>query len=197
MSAWSLSARLREALLERSLARVRVGTAALCPPTGRVLDCRCGPDRPAPYPASAGRVVLEADISAARLPFGDGAFDAVVACMVLHALPLSLADAVLKELGRAAPLVIVADYCLPERNLALPAAALVRVAQRVAGGERYRRFRRFMAAGALEGLVGRHGLRLEARIHMLGGAAMAAVWRPARAPGAAYKPSRSATAATR
>lgn len=181
------AARLYEPLLGRLLRPLRDTVLALCPAHGRILDCGCGPGgllrllcapgRSVTGRSVIGRSVTGVDVSALMLaqarrhapqaglvqadagllPFADGCFDAACVCLVLHALPAPVADAALREVRRVARRVILADYVLAERNLALPAVLLAHGVERCVGGDHYRNYRAFMRNGALEGLLYRHG----------------------------------------
>lgn len=184
------AARLYEPLLQGVLRPLREAVAALCPTEGRVLDCCCGPGGLARMLQGVGRQVTGVDLSAAMLaearrrspgvnflqadaaslPFAAGDYDAAAVCMALHALAPDTAAGVLRELARVSRLVIVADYCLPERNLWVPAVFMAHGVERLVGGEHYRHYRQYMAGGALEGLLLREGLRPVRRISVLGGA---------------------------
>jgi SAM-dependent methyltransferase len=111
-------------LVERLLLRAGVRDAA-------VLDAPCGTGRLRPGLERRARLLVGLDVSAAmldtargaapglrlvrgdllRLPFGDGAFDAVVCCRLLHHLaePAAL-DAAARELVRVARGAVVASF---------------------------------------------------------------------------------------
>ena len=175
-----------------------------CPAGGRVLDMCCGPGGLTGMVASAGFSALGADLDAdmlhearrqtqsrallrngvapgwvqadARcLPFAENSFDAAVVSMALHAMPWRVAAAALGELRRVARTVIVADYCLAERNLHCPAIALGAGLERLVGGAHYRCYVRFMVKGGIEGLLHHQGLSVRDRHSVLGGAVTVAV----------------------
>lgn len=171
---------------------------AACPGDGnrprRVLDCCCGPGGMSRLLRERGMEVTGVDVSdamlecarrrapgvtflhadARRLPFADGKFDVAVISLALHSMDAETADAVLHELLRVAAVVIVADFCLAERNLEVPATAVIRAVEWSVGGEHYRNCRRFMEHGGLEGLLYRHRLTALSRAHALGGGATVA-----------------------
>lgn len=190
----STAARLYEPLLGGVLRGLRERVVALCPTRGAILDCGCGPGgvlrlltgcpavktvtgvdtspvmlREAKHNAPSAQFV-QAD--GASLPFADKSFDAACICLVLHSLPLHKASAIVCELRRVAHTVIIADYILAERNLALPAVALSHAIELCVGGEHYRNYCAFMRQGALEGLLHRQGMYISARHYALGGAAL-------------------------
>ncbi len=174
------------------------GVVAACPGDGdrprRILDCCCGPGGLSRLLRERGMEVTGVDMSepmlefarrrvsgvtflhadARTLPFVDGEFDVAVISLALHSMDAGTADAVLRELLRVAAVVIVADFCLAERNLELPATAAIRVVEWLVGGEHYRNCRRFMEQGGLEGLLYRHQLMVLGRGHALGGGATVA-----------------------
>lgn len=106
------------------------------------------------------------------LPFANHAFDRVTLCLALHEMHPDCARAVLHESLRLSPRVILADYCLPERNLELPATLCAHALERLVGGEHYRNYRFFMRAGGLEGFVRAHpqSLHVHHRSAVMGGA---------------------------
>lgn len=112
---------------------------------------------------------------ARQLPFADGSFDAAVVCLALHAMPWDAATAVLGEMRRVARRVVVADYCLPERNLALLGCGVAFAVERLVGGEHYRCYREFQRRGGVEGFLYEQQITVARREHALGGAAMIAL----------------------
>lgn len=106
------------------------------------------------------------------LPFGDKLFSVAIANLVLHSMPLAMADRAITKLQRVACNLIVVDYCLPERNIWFGGTAIAHIVERLTGGEHYRCYREYMRHGALEGLIYRHGLVPSTRISALGGAVM-------------------------
>lgn len=104
------------------------------------------------------------------LPASDACFDATVLMLALHTMPLAQAQAVVREALRVSPLCIVADYRLAERNIDLPAAAFAHSIEWLVGGEHYAHYKKFMAAGAVEGFARLSGFRIGARRRVLGGA---------------------------
>lgn len=189
----TLVARCYEPLLGRVLRPLRAAVAGLCPP-GPVLDCCCGAGGLAALLTGEGRTVTGVDNDAAmlamarrtapmaqflhgdarELPFAAGSFAAACVCLALHAMPPVTAAAVLAQLRRVARTVIVADYALAERNLAVPAVGMAHGVEWLVGGEHYRWYGEYMRAGAIEGLLAREGLRPSARVSVLGGAATVA-----------------------
>lgn len=97
-------------------------------------------------------------------------FDAAVLVLALHTMPLAQAQAVVREVLRVTPLCIVVDYRLAERNIDLPAAAFAHSVEWLVGGEHYAHYKKFMAAGAVEGFARLSGFRIGARRRVLGGA---------------------------
>ncbi len=105
------------------------------------------------------------------LPFKAKSFDVSSVCMALHAIPITAAYACVNELVRVSKSVIIADYCLLERNAYLPSYALSNVIERLVGGEHYQCYKEFMHHGALEGFLHRAGYTVATRKITLGGCA--------------------------
>ena len=93
---------------------------------------------------------------AAFPPFAPMSFGAVVYSMVLHETA-SGAENLLLQGFSLAPLAVVLDWRMPERNLDLLATCWVHVIERLAGKGHYQRFRAFMRTGGLHGLAARTG----------------------------------------
>lgn len=165
----------------------------------RVLDVCCGPGGLRPYLQQRGLVVTGVDrdrhmlgeaqrrerahdvhlsfplwalADARQLPFANGSFDVAVVCLALHAMPWEVATAVLAQMRRVAQRVVVADYCLPERNLALPGFGLAFAVERLVGGEHYRCYREFLRRGGLEGFLYDQNITIVRREYTLAGAGM-------------------------
>lgn len=123
--------------------------------------------------AKSGSLWALAD--ARHMPFTDGSFDVAVVCLALHAMPWDTAIATLVDMRRVAARIVVADYCLPERNLAFPGYGMAFAVERLVGGEHYRCYREFMHRGGLEGLLYSQGIPIVRREHTLAGAGMVAL----------------------
>ncbi len=108
---------------------------------------------------------------AAYLPFSSKSFDVASVCMALHAIPLNTALACVHELVRVAKVVIIADYCLLERNAYLPAYILSNVVEHLVGGEHLKCYKEFIKIGALEGFLRLAGYTAITRRTTLGGCA--------------------------
>lgn len=109
-------------------------------------------------PDAASRLLfVQGDV--ARPPFAPKSFDALVYSLILHE---TTADAgALLEAGFAlAPLALVLEWRMPERNLDFALTFWVPVIERLAGREHYRQFRAFMRAGGVRGLARRVGARI-------------------------------------
>ncbi len=103
------------------------------------------------------------------LPFAEQSFDVATLCMALHAMPLTDAKQVMQELQRVAKYIIVADYCLPERNIALPANMLAYGIEALVGGDHYSCYKEFQKQGGLEGFLYGMGISpLERRMTLCG-----------------------------
>ncbi len=108
--------------------------------------------------------------NALQLPFSKQSIDIASICMALHTLSQDNAETILRELRRVAKKIIIADYCLAERNISLPATWLAHGIEALVGGEHYRAYKEFMRYGALEGLLQRMGFVPSLRRSVLGGA---------------------------
>lgn len=109
-------------------------------------------------------------------PFSTGSFDALIYSLILHE---TTADAgALLEAGFAlAPLALVLEWRLPERNLDLVCASWVHIIERLAGREHYRQFRAFMGGGGVRGLARRVGARILEERALAGNSLVLAVLR--------------------
>ncbi len=105
-----------------------------------------------------------------QLPFGTGSVQVATLCMAVHTLPLQVAQALVQELLRVASYVFIADYCLAERNIHMPAAWLAHGVEFFVGGEHYACYKNFMRLGALEGFLYAEGHEPLLRRSVLGGA---------------------------
>ncbi len=108
---------------------------------------------------------------AAYIPLQDKAVSVATVCMALHTMPYAVALRVLHELMRVSHRLIVADYCLAERNLHMPAVSLAYILEAIVGGEHFCAYKTFIAKGALEGLLYTAGCVSQQRVIALGGAA--------------------------
>ncbi len=112
---------------------------------------------------------------ACQLPFASKSFDISTVCMALHTMPLVTARQLMEELCRVSQYCIVADYCLAERNIALPAAILSHIIEALVGGEHYRCYKAFQGQGGLEGFLHSMALNPVMRRSTLGGAGLVVV----------------------
>lgn len=153
-----------------------------------VLDLCCGTGRLLAMLRARGFAVAGVDLSpsmlararvvlpgvdlrladAARTPFAEGSFAAAVIAFALHEKPEPVRLAILAEacrvLAPGAPL-LVCDYAAPRTRANRLGLALAHLPERAAGREHHRLFGDFLARGACEGLLARHGrpfARLEA-----------------------------------
>lgn len=173
------------------LARARERVVRLCSERGfsRVLDIGCGTGVLAAALHNAGFAVTCADSSPSMLalakgrlngtiplvragfplPFEQGAFDAAVLALVLHESDDDPA-ALLAESLRVAPVAVVLDWRMPERNLDLLARPAVHAIERLAGKVHYARFRDFARNGYLRGIAARVGAGVLAETPLAAGA---------------------------
>ncbi len=105
-----------------------------------------------------------------QLPFATQSIDIVTICMALHTMDKEQAKHIMHELSRVAKNVIIADYCLAERNISLPATFLAHGIEALLGGEHYKNYKIFMKNGAIEGLLQRCQQTARARRSVFGGA---------------------------
>ena len=172
-----------DAVTGLALARARERITALCRERGfqSVLDIGCGTGAQLALLHAAGVACLGVDHSPAMLavarkrlgasvplarasvplPFGSAGFDAALLSLVLHETEApGGAEAVLAEALRVAPMVLVLEWRMPERNLDLPMQLPVHVVERLAGKSHYAHFRDFARKGWLHGLAARCGCRV-------------------------------------
>ena len=93
------------------------------------------------------------------LPFATHSFDAAVLSLVLHETDEEPED-LLRECLRVAPVGVVLEWRMPERNLEYPLQPLVHAIERLAGKRHYARFRHFARGGYLHGAAMRAGARI-------------------------------------
>lgn len=108
---------------------------------------------------------------AVPLPFADRHFDIAVLCFALHRLSPPAQSAALAEARRVSHCVIVADYCLTERNLHYPARWLAGGLELCRGPARFRAYRDFLRVGGIYGLLRRENAAPRSEIPLFGGAA--------------------------
>ena len=113
---------------------------------------------------------------AANPPFAPGSFDALLYALILHE---TTADAAaLLEAGFAlAPLALILEWRMPERNLDTLCTFWTHIIERLAGREHYRQFRAFMRAGGVRGLARRVGASILSERALAGNSLVLAVLR--------------------
>ena len=116
--------------------------------------------------AKPGAKGVQAD--AAALPFPDKIFDVAVLSFVLHTLSSVGQERAVGEARRVSRAVILADYCLVERNLHYPAGAVASFIELWAGCRHFRAYRNFVRHGGLRGLCSRFVLKPAAEAPVLG-----------------------------
>ena len=111
---------------------------------------------------------------AAHPPFAPGSFDALLYALILHET-MADADALLDAGFALAPLALILEWRMPERNLDLLCASWVHVIERLAGKEHYRQFRAFMKSGGVRGLARRVGANVLSERALAGNSLVLAV----------------------
>ncbi len=90
---------------------------------------------------------------ASHIPFMSQTFHVSTLCMAAHTMPIIMAKKVVRELLRVSQRVIIADYCLGERNIFIPGVYMAHGVEWLVGGEHYKNYKKFMRNGALQGFV--------------------------------------------
>ncbi len=115
--------------------------------------------------------------NALHIPLQTQSVTVATLCMALHTMPLTVGQGVVHELLRVAKKVIIADYCLAERNITVPSTCLARGVEWLIGGEHYANYKIFMEQGGLEGFLYNQGLSPLERRSTLGGAGQVVILR--------------------
>lgn len=110
-----------------------------------------------------------------HIPLPDHSFDVAVAPFALHGFSSDHVHAVLAEMRRLAPLALIVDWQMPERNISIPATACVRLLERLTSPpQHYTHFRSYMDRGALEGIFySQPGRTLQRHSRLAGSLALA------------------------
>lgn len=186
-------ARWYDMTASRALRPAHERLTALCVARGfsRVVDIGCGTGRLSGMLAARGLAVTGVDASPAMLahaagkprkensplfvrggiplPFPARSFDAAVLSLVLHESDEE-PETLLAEALRVAPVCLVLEWRMPERNLDLPGQLLVHAIERFAGKRHYARFRNFTRGGYLHGAAHRAKARVAGEEALMGGA---------------------------
>jgi len=88
--------------------------------------------------------------------FGKGQFDAAVISMAVHQFEPEVAVKILSEMKRVASKVIILDYSFPLPSTLM--RSVVFIIERIAGGDHYRNFRKYISRGGLDHFTGATGL---------------------------------------
>jgi ubiquinone/menaquinone biosynthesis C-methylase UbiE len=164
-------------------------------PEAKILEVGCGTGTQMAFYRSRGCLITGIDLSPAmlgvarvrlddgtlvcrgdgsRLPYRQGAFDMVLAALVLHEMDPAIRAAVLKEMVRVLRLrgtIGIIDYHpQPRRSLkGLLARGLIRAIERAAGRRHYANFRNFIGTGGIPALADRYGLQIQRSKRVSGG----------------------------
>jgi ubiquinone/menaquinone biosynthesis C-methylase UbiE len=90
--------------------------------------------------------------------YPDGSFDVAVSTMAMHQFDPETGLKVLREMNRIAKRIVLADYNYPMKP-GFPAWLAWKI-ERIAGGDHYRNFRKYMARGGLNRLAMETGLSI-------------------------------------
>jgi ubiquinone/menaquinone biosynthesis C-methylase UbiE len=90
--------------------------------------------------------------------YPEGSFDVAVSTMAMHQFDPETGLKVLREMNRIAKRIVLSDYNYPMRP-GLPAWFAWKI-ERIAGGDHYRNFRKYMARGGLNRLAMETGLTI-------------------------------------
>ncbi len=194
LSEYEAMASYYDVLLEpllRSLRR-RILRLADAGPGQRVLEIACGTGSQAVWFRKAGADYTGVDLSAAmlkvagkkklsclhadgtRLPLPERRFDLTTITLALHEVAAETREGIVTEMRRVTRPgghLVITDYAVPESSgpYSRSAGAVIQGIEKLVGGDHYRHFRRFMAAGALAGFLAPFGLDLVDRVHTFGG----------------------------
>ena len=102
------------------------------------------------------------------LPFADNFFDASILSLVLHETD-DEPEKLLHEALRVAPVCVVLEWRMPERNLELPKQIITHAVERLAGKRHYARFRAYTNGGWLRGLAAKADVSFASEESVLGG----------------------------
>ncbi len=89
-------------------------------------------------------------------------FDTAVSALAMHQFDPETGIKVFREMKRIARRIIIADYNCPMRPG--PASWLAWGIERIAGGDHYRSFRKYMEGGGIQRLAGESGLTISSRV---------------------------------
>jgi len=185
LSEYESMAAYYDPLLEPLLGHLRrqIVTMAQLRPSARVLEIACGTGSQALWFKKAGADYTGVDLSPAmlraagkkklaclhadgtRLPLADHQFDLATITLALHEVEPETRTGIISEMLRVTKPgghLIVTDYAHPERNnlYTRSAGGVIRGIEKLVGGDHYRNYRLFMAAGALYPFLETFGLEL-------------------------------------
>jgi demethylmenaquinone methyltransferase/2-methoxy-6-polyprenyl-1,4-benzoquinol methylase len=160
----------------------------------RVLEVGCGTCRQSILIARHGVAVSGVDVSDAlfpppgsrrvpaqlslqvadgrSLPFETGSFDLALIALVLHALEPAVQRAVIGEMVRVlrpGGTLLLADFDFDIERDRTGSALLIRLFERLAGGEHHRNSQRFLRRGGITALAAAAGLKVDLRHPILNG----------------------------
>lgn len=175
-------------------AKERILRAVLERRPRRVLEVGCGTCRQSILIARHGVAVVGVDVCAAlfpppgsrrvparlalrvadgrALPFAAGSFDLALISLVLHALEPADQRAVIGEMVRVlrpGGTLLLADFDFDVERDRTGSALLIRLFERLAGGEHHRNCQRFLRRGGVTALAAAAGLEVDRRHPILNG----------------------------
>lgn len=103
---------------------------------------------------------------ATNLKFEDNKFDLSTITLALHEMDPSVRTQVVDEMIRVTKdegRIVIVDYTIPRSNNIMSSICrvVIKIIERIAGGEHYKNYRDFMKKGGLYGLIKKHNLQIQ------------------------------------